>query len=258
MTSLLTRAGRWLVAPPAAADDDPASPADALAARVARATREDERVAAPSRGAWLPPATVAGAGARLEPRRHAPSDPVIDAPLQPATATATAAVPARLVALGPPDEVLALAAAVALRHRARSALVLVWAAGETPDLFVPPVPAWPAARLVARRLARRGIRVVARGRLVWVALPAAGDDARALGARAEAAADDLPSVLAVMGPRDGAGDAMLAGRERAVVAGVPGSPFARLVDGDLPIPADVVEPPAPGLARLAALGGLRG
>jgi hypothetical protein len=112
----------------------------------------------------------------------------------------------RAVVLGRPDDAVPVAAALAggLReqHRAAGALCAVW-----------PSPAplraalgTPAATRLAARLQARGLVVVARGRLAWLAL---GPDDLALAARAVAAVD-VPAVIAITGPRTNATDALLA------------------------------------------------
>jgi hypothetical protein len=258
---VLGRAANWLVAPREPADGEPAP-------------------AAPPVPTWLPPLGAAPPrareGARLRERAERdPSAPHGDpwaggrAPSsRPARARGIAASIPRVAVLGPAGDVPALAASAALalraRARASAAVVLLWPAEASGDGApfvppgVPPVAGWPAARLLARRLARRGTRVAARGRLVWIALDDAVDDPAA--ARAEAAAGDLPSALAIMRPRDGGVDAMLTERDLVLVAGEPEQPLGRLALDDfavLGVAARVVAPPPAGAGRLAALGGLR-
>jgi hypothetical protein len=172
----------------------------------------------------------------------------------------------RVAVLGPPAAVPPLAAAVALTCRARarvpSALVALWRA---PDAAGPPPrpggPVLPGAAALAARLSRRDLPVVARGRLAWLALPASGDDALPMLRHAEAAAGDLPVVLALARPRDAAIDALLAERELLILAAAPGSPLAHAAEADtgvLGVPVRAWPPLPPGAARLAALAGLRG
>jgi hypothetical protein len=172
----------------------------------------------------------------------------------------------RIAVIGSGQSAPALAAAVALSCRARArvpaALVAIW---RSPGIDGPPpgpsAPVLPGAAALAARLARRDLPVLARGRLIWLALPGASDAAEPVLRRAEAAAGDVPVVLALARPREAAVDAVLAGHELALVAAPPGSPLAdaalRDVD-DLRIPSRACAPLPPGVARMAALAGLRG
>jgi hypothetical protein len=195
-----------------------------------------------------------------------------DEPLPDPSAVALAPPPAageapltRLAVLGPPAAVPALAAAVALTWRARagvpSALVALWRASAAHG--VPPGasgPVLPGAAAFAARLTRRDLPVTARGRLTWLALPATCDDALPMLRHAEAAAGDLPVVLALARPREPAVDALLAERELLVVAADPGSALAEAAATDvaaLRAPVRARRPVPPGAARLAALAGLR-
>jgi hypothetical protein len=172
----------------------------------------------------------------------------------------------RLAVLGPPAAVPPLAATVALACRARArvpaALVALWRPpGDEEAPPGPNGPALPGAAALAARLSRRELPVSARGRLGWLLLP--GDPAAAVPMlrHAEAAAGDLPVVLALARPRDAAVDAVLAERELLVVAAAPGSPLARAAaDAAAPlrIPIRACAPLPPGAPRLAALAGLRG
>jgi hypothetical protein len=171
----------------------------------------------------------------------------------------------RLAVLGPPAAVPALAAAVALAARARArvptALVALW---RSPDDDRPPpgpgAPALPGTAALATRLSRRELPVLARGRLVWLLLPSRDDDPIPMLRRAEAAAGDLPVVLALTHPRDASVDSVLAGRELLVVAAAPGTPLARAAGDDavgLNAPLRACPPLPHGAVRLAALAGLR-
>lgn len=171
----------------------------------------------------------------------------------------------RIAVIGSGQSAPALAAAVALSCRARArvpaALVALW---RSPGIEGPPpgpsAPVLPGAGALAARLARRDLPVVARGRLIWLTLPGASDAAEPVLRRAEAAAGEVPVVLALARPREAAVDAVLAGRELALVAAPPGSPLAaaalRDVD-DLRIPSRACAPLPPGVGRMAALAGLR-
>ena len=258
--SLLGTATAWLVEPaddpsvrPVEPADEPSAQSDALAPP--RATRGTPflRVGPPATGEVplsrvAPPATGEVPFSRVAP-------------------PATGEVPlSRVAVLGPAAAVPPLAAAVALNCRARarvpSALVALWRA---PDAAGPPSrpggPVLPGAAALAARLSRRDLPVVARGRLAWLALPAGCDDALPMLRRAEAAAGDLPVVLALARPRDEAIDAVLAERELLIVAAEPGCPLARVAEADacaLGVPVRAWPPLPPGAARIAALAGLRG
>jgi hypothetical protein len=170
----------------------------------------------------------------------------------------------RLAALGSLTTAPVLAATVAMAERAAAgaaaALVLLW---RPPGLEgLPPgptAPGLPAAHRLAARLARRDLPAVARGRLVWLALPADCDAGLRALRHAEAAAGEVPAVLAVARPREPGVDAALAERDLIVVAAEPGSALAvAALDDvvDLRVPACACAPPPPGAARLAALTGL--
>lgn len=138
----------------------------------------------------------------------------------PATQVAERAVPATFAVLtGPGEAPVAGAAcglAAAAARRAPCAVLCVWtgaadAGAPRSDVAIG------AARRLGARLAARGLLVGVRGRLVTVALPAAGSEARAAAERAMAAAGDLPVVLVVAGPRPPALDPLLAAVDRLVV-----------------------------------------
>jgi hypothetical protein len=233
--SLLSAATSWLVEPadrpPAPADgppalaDDPLAPADGPR----RATR-----------------------ARLV------------SPFRPPSPPASTAVPlARVAVLGSPGAVSPVAAALALSCREQggvaSALVAVWPS-DAASSPAPTGPALPGAATLAARLARRGVPTTARGRLAWLTLPTAADEAASMLRHAEAATGDLPVVLAVARPRDAAIDALLAERELLIVAAPPDSALAAVADADvraLRLPVQVCAPLPPGAVRFAALAGLR-
>jgi hypothetical protein len=140
--------------------------------------------------------------------------------LAPAQQVAERVVPATLAVLatGPRDAAVAgaaLALAAARAHRSRCAVVCRWdgAAAATPRAGTAVV----SARRLAERLAGRGLAAAANGRLVTVALPAAGGEARAATERTLAASGDVPVVLVVSGPRPPALDPLLATLDRLVV-----------------------------------------
>jgi hypothetical protein len=182
---------------------------------------------------------------------------------RPPAATAVLAPP-RVAVLGSGSTAPPLAAALALacRARARSAAALV-ALWRLPGMEGPPpgpaTPALPGAASLAGRLSRRALTAVGRGRLVWLLLPAACDDALPALRHAEAAAAGVPVVVALARPREPGVDVVLAERDLAVVAAPPGSPLAELAlddVADLRIPARACAPITAGAARLAALAGL--
>jgi hypothetical protein len=189
-----------------------------------------------------------------------------DAPPTPPPPIPGASALSRVAVLGPPAAVPPLAAAVALacRSRARvpSALVALWRApGDESAVPGPGGPVLPGAATLAGRLSRRELPVTARGRLAWLLLPDHHDAALPMLRHAEAAAGDLPVVLAVARPRDASVDAVLAERELLVLVATPGSPLADVAAADtgvLRVPVRSCPPLPPGTARLAALAGLRG
>jgi hypothetical protein len=199
----------------------------------------------------------------VEPVDKAPSATGLVA-LAPPPAAGAAAL-SRLAVLGPPAAVPALAAAVALACRARagvpSAIVALWpSAGDDCSPRRPHGPVLPGAAALAARLSRRGLPVTATGRLAWLLLAPTADDAVPMLRHAEAAAGELPVVLAVARPRDAAVDSVLAERELLVVAAMPSSPLARVAEADAVALRVAVRPCAPlppGGLRLAALAGLR-
>lgn len=144
----------------------------------------------------------------------------------PAVRVAERAVPATLGVLAAPRDAavagacLALAAAAA--HRSRRAIVCHWdGAGFPPRASGFAVA---SARRLADRLARRGLTVAARGRLVTVTLPAAATEARAATERTLAAVDDAPLVLVLAGARPPELDPLLATLDRLVVVPAAGAP----------------------------------
>ena len=226
--NLVRAAAAWLIEP----SDEPESPPDRTASLRLAPDRAERR-------------TI-----RVLARRPAPAQGTPDT---------------RVAVIGSGQSAPALAAAVALGCRARAgtptAVVALW---RSPGLDGPPPgpsgPVLPGAAALAARLARRGLPVVARGRLIWLALPGACGEAEPVLRRAEAAVGDVPVVLALARPREAAVDTVLATHDLAVVAAAPGSSLAeaalRDVD-DLRIPFRACAPLVPGLGRIAALAGLR-
>jgi hypothetical protein len=179
-------------------------------------------------------------------------------------ADARVVAPPRIAVIGSGSTAPPLAAAVALgcrsRTRTAAAVVALW---RVPGIDGPPpgptVPALPGAASLAGRLSRRDLTAVGRGRLVWLLLPAACDEAIPVLRHAEAASGDAPVVVALARPREPGVDAVLAERDLAVVAAPPGSPLAAVAledVADLRIPARACAPLAAGATRLAALAGL--
>jgi len=192
MSGLLARLASTFVAPPAGT------------------AREDRR---PDRH---PPASAASEAVALAPSGRA----LIDRPVAPVADGAhdDEGAPAVAVLARPPDA-WAAGGAVALgllaAARASTVVVCVWGAGTGPSAAPP---ATPAARRVAGRLAERGHEARASGRLVLLALGAEVGAACAETARVTAALGDEPAVVVLGGVREERADALLADRDRVVVA----------------------------------------
>jgi hypothetical protein len=162
----------------------------------------------------------------------------------------------RALVLGRAEDAVPVAAALAggLREqeRAAGALLATWPSAAPPRSAL----GTPAASRLAARLQARGLEAVARGRLAWLAL-AAGQ--LPLAARA-AAAVEVPTVIAVTGPRTAASDDLLADQDLVVlVVGADAQPGleALALDGleHCTAPVVVRRPlDSPG-ARPAALAG---
>jgi hypothetical protein len=168
----------------------------------------------------------------------------------------------RIAVIGSLSTAPPLAAAVALRSRGRAsaAVVALW---RQPGFDGPPpgpgAPALPGAASLASRFTRGGLPAVARGRLVWLLLPAVSEEAAAGVRQADAAGGDAALVIALARPRDAPVDAVVATCDLALVAAPPGSSLAELAlddIADLRVPARAHAPLPPGPARLAALAGL--
>src|SRR4051812_9446561 len=136
--------------------------------------------------------------------------------LRAAPADASGALPRfapRALVLGRPEDAVPVAAALAgglrERDRAAGALLVVWPATAPPRAAL----GTPAASRLAARLQARGLGAVARGRLAWLAL---AHDELALAERATGAVD-IPSVLAVTGPRTQAADTLLPEQDLVVL-----------------------------------------
>jgi len=196
----------------------------------------------------------------------------------------TAVVPpaARAVVLGSPAAAVPVAAAVALSLRtaagAPTAVVAVWSpddasrAGSPPGISPSVSPAAAtrgaerpshglAARAAARlaaRLTAHGLETAARGRLVWLLLPAE-PQAAATAVRRASAIVEGPLVTAVTGPRPAVLDDLVAEHDVVVVAGDPESALARAALArltDRGIAARACRPLGRGLPRAVALAGL--
>jgi hypothetical protein len=178
-----------------------------------------------------------------------------DADAQPARQVAERAVPATLGVLAAPGEAdvaaASLALALAAGRRAACAVVCRW----SPDDAGAPRAglATVAARRLAERFCGRGLAAGARGRLVHVALPVAANEARAAAERALAAADEIPVVIVVAGPRPPALDPLLATVDRLVI--VPSSdalaglePLALTAAAHLGRATGTLHLPAPSIA----------
>jgi hypothetical protein len=242
VTGLLDRAAAWFVTPLGSAPPAP-DPEPPL-----RVAREDELVDL---------AALGYADGRFAPPVAAEAQ---------ARVSAMGRVASRAVVLGAPGEVAVAAAALALALRRRcrtgAAVVVLCGAEAAPALAATTLaaPGLPGARRLAARLARRDLPASAHGRLVWAALTSAADEAGAAATRIAAAAGDAPVVLALLGPRSAAADALLAAHDAALLADDPGSALADLAVADLGglgLAVHCWPPPAAGAARVAALAGWR-
>lgn len=114
----------------------------------------------------------------------------------------------------------AVALVVARARRAPCIAVVTWTRERQAPLELA-APAAGSARRFAASLALRGLDTCAAGRLVQVPLATGEDEAVAQCGRALAAADRIPTVLVVGGPRSSAFDELLATRDALVVATPP-------------------------------------
>jgi hypothetical protein len=147
------------------------------------------------------------------------------APDRPRTSTAARAAAPDVAVLAPPGRVGTVGAAAALllarQRRAPAALVALWAPGHGSPRAAP-APAAPAARRLAAALDGRGLDARAAGRLATVVLPDEPVEAAAAAARAVAASQGRPVVLA-LGGRATAFDALLTAQDRVMVVPPPGA-----------------------------------
>jgi hypothetical protein len=204
------------------------------------------------------------------------------APPKPTAALPTAC---RAAVLGSVADTPPLAAALALTLRAAdqrpAALVALWGAaappaapacraagrlaatvsprttaGAGPGAAPPALSATSDSATVGARLAARG--AIARGRLVWLALP--DDPVAAVDAVVAAAGvTDAPLVTALAGARPPGLDELVAGHDLVVVAASPGSLLARTALerlGRRGVRAAACRPLGRGAARALALAGL--
>lgn len=123
------------------------------------------------------------------------------------------------------------------------------------------MPAGRASRRLAATLAARGHDATTAGRLTVVRLATAPEEAAAEARRAFAAAADVPTVLALGGPRPPALDALLADQDLVVVATRPDDDplMVDLVLSGLAerrVPARACPAPTSPLARVVATAGL--
>jgi hypothetical protein len=185
------------------------------------------------------------------------------APADTKRGSTVAAVPAaaRAVVLGSAQDAPALAAALALTQRAAdrapAAVVAVWR-GDGDRGRPAPGAATPAAARLAARLSRRGLPAAARGRLVWLELPAEPEDTAA-GLHRAAAAVDGPVVTALTGPRPTALETVIDEHDLVLVAADPDTPLARAaLDGlsQRGVSALACRPLPRGLPRALALAGV--
>ncbi len=146
---------------------------------------------------------------------------------RPARQVADRTAPATLGVLVAPGDApaagAALGMAVAAAQRAPCAVVCRWTGAEPVE---PPRSglAGSAARRLAQRLAARGLAAGAYGRIVTVALPASGTEARAVTERALVAAGAILLILTVAGARPSAFDPLLATLDRLIIVPPSGAP----------------------------------
>jgi hypothetical protein len=191
------------------------------------------------------------------------------------SATAAVSATARAVVLGSVHDALPLGAALALVLRAAApapavrslgpravasapvAVVAVWRGGGDRGRLTGGV-ALPAAARLAARLSRRGLPAAARGRLVWLELPAEPDETAAAVHRAAAAVDG-PIVTALAGPRPPALEPLIDEHDLALVAADPDTPLAcaalRVLEQRC-VSVRACRPLSRGLPRTLALAGL--
>lgn len=199
------------------------------------------------------------------------------APAASATDTATLPLAVRAVVLGSQSDVIPLAAAAALSFRvdaasfgagaaapataasfgagvrAPAAVVACW-----PGEVMKPSAATRAAAELARRLAAHDMPAVARGRLVWLALPDEPAAAATMVRRASALADG-PLVTALGGARPPELDSLVAEHDLAIVAAAPETALARTAVArlaDRGVPASARPAIRRGVTRTLALAGL--
>jgi hypothetical protein len=184
------------------------------------------------------------------------------APSDAKRASALTRVPgtARAVVLGSVQDAPPLAAAMALAlrtaDRAAAALVAVWRGGgerNSPTAGV----ATPAAARLAARLSRRGLPAAARGRLIWLELPAEPQETPAVLLHAAAAVDG-PVVTALAGPRPAALEVVIDDHDLVLVAADPDAPLAHAALAGLAergVSALACHPLPRGVPRALALAG---
>lgn len=207
----LERLLRLFVAPPAAPPPAAAAPRTPAAGAEASATSPP---AATWPAAAAVPSAVAGAGL----------------PAAPAAAVAPAP---RVVVLGRPEDVEAVARAVALRlaagRRRSPGVVVSWSPGGTGDGMTPRaalgLPSRGGAARLAASLADRGHAARAAGRIVGVRLGEA-PGAVAEAERVRDAAPEVPVVLALGGARGPEWDRLLAAHDLVLLAVGPTVPPA--------------------------------
>jgi len=252
------------------------APADATdAAEAAQSTRPHATGvtgAAPATlaaAATTPPRPLGAAPADEVPAaasspRPARRQAVRDAPAAARTTAAaapTAPEPARAAVLGDESSAPPVAAGLANELRVRAgqaaALVCVWGTGRVPASGAGSA----GARALASRLAATGLPTSARGRLAWVALPAAPGPAADALVRVSATVE-APVVLALAGPRPAAFDELLDDLDLILVSPPAGMSAAALelalADLASTAPPVRVRRPLPrGTSRWLALAGRR-
>ena len=168
----------------------------------------------------------------------------------------------RAVVLGSRSDAVPLAAALALSlraaTRARTAVVAVWPPGEIDGDATRRGLASRGAAALAARLTARNLPAVARGRLVWLAVPLDAPAAAGAVRRASSIVDG-PQVTALTETRPAELDDLVAEHDIAVVAADPETALARAALarlGERGVVASARRPPGRGLLRALALAGL--
>jgi hypothetical protein len=177
------------------------------------------------------------------------------APAAPAEPVRAVALPpaARVVVIGTPRDVVAVAAAAVLDGPAPG-VVALWRGERAPTAGV----ATRAAARLATALSNHELPTVARGRLAWLTLPDEPDRA-ATAVRHASALVPGPFVTALAGARPQELERLIAEHDLAIVAAPPDTALARAALAGFRthgMPATAVAPLGRGLARTLALAGI--